>query len=679
MGAVQAAITDLLKAIEIAPEDTAANRRLLAWGTAEQRKQAALALSAQERKADAVAIADRPRVQTHRPRPASASARTDSITVIVPVYGDYDATCACILSLRRELNSSRHHAILINDATPDPRIADFLKNIENEPSVDVWTNARNLGFVGSVNRALEHADHGDVIILNSDTIVPRGFIDRLAAAARSSPDIGTATPLSNNGEFTSFPLPYRPNPLGSPEDIEQIDEIAARVNAGRVIDIPSGVGFCLYVTRACLDALGSLSEEFGAGYLEDADFCLRAREQRFRNVCVPSVYVGHAGTKSFGARKRALVVRNVKVIEQRFPKHRTESALFMAIDPLQDARAAIEYSAVAMVRHARLLVTGAGAIAAIARERGRTIASEKQAVLILEVADAAGDSTVKLFNAAGGIPQSLRFSLSSTNDRKTLIEYLKRAELSEIEILDPANVPFSLVELKVPYMIYIADAGLLGRYNTDIAAVRSRDGNHPPPDEHAWASHRRELAAGATRLVAPCPQAGAFAASVLPHCTVEMIEQPAAHRPTRRTNAKSSGFHLGFVPVRASAQEQWFMSEIAGRLARTRPDISLTVLGATLDDLGLMRSGNIFVTGRVDPREFDDLADALGVGRLLISTTRPLFGHPILIAVQSSDLPAAYFDWSAGRVTAKAEDLPLDPGASLDEIVGGLARWINGG
>src|SRR6185437_2215156 len=44
MGAVQAAITDLLKAIEIAPEDTAANRRLLAWGTAEQRNQAALAL-----------------------------------------------------------------------------------------------------------------------------------------------------------------------------------------------------------------------------------------------------------------------------------------------------------------------------------------------------------------------------------------------------------------------------------------------------------------------------------------------------------------------------------------------------------------------------------------------------------------------------------------------------------
>jgi len=119
------------------------------------------------------------------------------------------------------------------------------------------------------------------------------------------------------------------------------------------------------------------------------------------------------------------------------------------------------------------------------------------------------------------------------------------------------------------------------------------------------------------------------------------------------------------------------MSEIAQRLARTRPDISLTVLGATLDDLNLMRSSNVFVTGAVAPGEFDDLADALGVGKLLVSTTRPLFGHPMLTAVRSSHLPAAYFDWSAGLVKTDKNDLPIDPGASMDEIVEALGRWIH--
>ena len=128
-----------------------------------------------------------------------------------------------------------------------------------------------------------------------------------------------------------------------------------------------------------------MSGDFGAGYLEDADFCLRARERGFRNVCAPSVYVGHAGSKSFGQEKRALVVRNLSVLERRYPNHRPECAAFMAADPLRAARQDIERAAVATLGHPRLLVTGAGAIGAVARARARELASEAQSVMIFEV------------------------------------------------------------------------------------------------------------------------------------------------------------------------------------------------------------------------------------------------------------------------------------------------------
>ena len=123
-------------------------------------------------------------------------------------------------------------------------------------------NVRNLGFIGSVNSALEHIKQGDILILNSDTIVPRGFINRLADAARSSPDIGTVTPLSNNGEFVSFPIPNTANPLASRNEIERLDAISAKTNSGQIIDIPSGIGFCLYITRACLDQVGATFRRF---------------------------------------------------------------------------------------------------------------------------------------------------------------------------------------------------------------------------------------------------------------------------------------------------------------------------------------------------------------------------------------------------------------------------------
>ena len=257
------------------------------------------------------------------------------------------------------------------------RLQNTSPSLATNSRVEVLVNARNLGFIGSVNRALEQIKHDDVILLNSDTIVPPGFINRLTAAARSSPDIGTVTPLSNNGEFTSFPIPNTSNPLCSREEINRIDAIAAQANSNTIVDIPSGIGFCLYLTRPCLDAVGPLSEDFDSGYLEDADFCLRARERGYRNVCAPSVYVGHAGSKSFGHEKRSLVVRNLSVLEQRYPKHSSECAAFMVADPLRTARAAIERAAAAIACHPILLLTGAGTIGTIARQRARELASSR--------------------------------------------------------------------------------------------------------------------------------------------------------------------------------------------------------------------------------------------------------------------------------------------------------------
>src|SRR5262249_15801465 len=192
------------------------------------------------------------------------------------------------------------HIVLIDDMSPDEAIARHLQMLSRLPFVDVVVNDVNLGFVGSINRALEFVPHGDVLLLNADTIVPPGFVRRLRQAAQSSSKIGTVVPLSNNSSISDFPIPHQANPLGSYEDVIELDLLSPGANRDLVVDLPSGTGFCLYITRACIDAVGHLSETFERGYLEDIDFCLRAREQGFRNICAPNVYVGHAGSRSFG-------------------------------------------------------------------------------------------------------------------------------------------------------------------------------------------------------------------------------------------------------------------------------------------------------------------------------------------------------------------------------------------
>ena len=106
-----------------------------------------------------------------------APARMAGVTIIVPVYADFEATQTCLEGIASELKSHPgHRAVLIDDSSIDPRIARALAELAREDRFDVLTNARNLGFIGSINRALEHIADGDVILLNADTIVPLGFV-----------------------------------------------------------------------------------------------------------------------------------------------------------------------------------------------------------------------------------------------------------------------------------------------------------------------------------------------------------------------------------------------------------------------------------------------------------------------------------------------------------------------
>jgi GT2 family glycosyltransferase len=790
MGAPDIAISDLAKALEIAPDDLAANRRMLAWARGRQQKQAARALIGHERnfdvlrKAIQILMADGqrnfanitvteeaiegwavwqeksplgisisngtdPESKTCAPDPrhplsdcgnaasfrilrlkspppqvvalsisgnAFHSIRTSGseavakpqirqkrpansddhrVTVIVPIYCNFETTRVCLESLIRELNSSGHRAILVNDASPDPQITKYLVELASDPHVEVLSNTHNLGFVGSINRAFNRVSQDDIILLNSDTVVPPGFIDRLATAAQSSSDIGTVTPLSNNGEFTSFPIPNVANPLGSREEIERIDRTTAKFNAGIIIDIPTGIGFCLYITRACLDAIGPLSDEYSPGYLEDADFCLRAHESGFRNVCAPSVYVGHAGSQSFGSEKRALVVRNLALLEQRFPQHRMECARFMAADWLRLAREAIERSAAAIACHPRLLVSGANVIAAVARRRARELASDAEPAMILEIRSEDAQPIVSIKNANGGMPQSLEFNLAISNECESLTKFFKCIEPSAIEFLDPVGTPFQLVDmllgLKFPYDMFIADAGLASAKNgrifaSEVLFLKRYEIEKPSETllnaeigSENWTARWRAIAERAQRILAPSTHAEAFATSVLPGLTIDNIDSGRERRHSAISPKRhATGCHLGFVPVRSCAYEQQLISETAREFGLIRPDISMTVIGTIPNEMELMRNSNVFVTGPVDPDEIEQLAATLGVKYLFMSISRPLFAHPILSAVFSSDVPTAYFDWSMGRSKPKKKDLAIDPRLSFEAIVSALNDWMPG-
>ena len=368
------------------------------------------------------------------------------VDIIVPVYEDYAATKACLDCLENEGSRIAKHVTVIDDRTPNADLRALLEERAGRGLFTLMRNDENLGFAGSINLALERLQHGDVLLLNADALLPRGAVDRLAAAAYSDGDIGTVTPLSNNGEFTSFPKANVANALPPVEEIQSLDDAARAANGAGVADLPNGVGFCLYITRACVDAVGNLSDLYSRGYYEDVEFCLKARASGFRNVCATGVYVGHAGARSFLGAKRSLVVRNLAILEGRFPEHRLECAAFLKADPLAPARAKLEERLVpdgAVV----LLVSPAGSAHALVLERASQIEAADTESHCIHCECSATQARVIMKSLRGSAPQSLTFEISDPAGLAGLQTYIERISLDAVEVFDPRSLPNPILSI----------------------------------------------------------------------------------------------------------------------------------------------------------------------------------------------------------------------------------------
>src|SRR5690349_22224513 len=105
-----------------------------------------------------------------------------AVDIVLPIYNAFDDLVRCIDSVLSNTDGD-YRLLLLNDASPDGRIAPFLAQLaDRHEHIRVGANARNLGFIGTVNRGFAETD-GDVILLNSDTIVTRGWLSKMLACA----------------------------------------------------------------------------------------------------------------------------------------------------------------------------------------------------------------------------------------------------------------------------------------------------------------------------------------------------------------------------------------------------------------------------------------------------------------------------------------------------------------
>ena len=257
------------------------------------------------------------------------------VVVIVPVYRNLEVTRNCLESLMASDLPEHATIIVIDDNSPEDAVSAYCQELTKRFDLQLVVNDKNLGFVRTVNKGFSLNTDADIILLNSDTVVSNDWVQRLQACAYREPNIGTVTPFSNNGTICSYPVFLIPNRIPNQWNARELDRAFQSGNSESHCEIPTAVGFCMYIKRSCLNATGAFDEEaFGQGYGEECDFSLRASAKGWKHVIAADIFVYHEGAASFASESTERKRRADTIMATLHPNYHTLIGDFIAGDPL---------------------------------------------------------------------------------------------------------------------------------------------------------------------------------------------------------------------------------------------------------------------------------------------------------------------------------------------------------
>ncbi|SEH07736.1 glycosyltransferase [Candidatus Venteria ishoeyi] len=238
-----------------------------------------------------------------------------SIDVVVCIHNALEDVKNCLASIIE--NTIEPYALyLVNDGSEAPT-TEFLKTFcQQHPGTVLLENASAQGYTKAANKGLRASKADYVVLLNSDTIVPRLWLSHLVACGQSRQEIGIIGALSNAASWQSVPERFAENgdwavnELPEGFTVNDMAELVYQASAFQFPIVPIVNGFCFAVKRALIDKIGYLDEEnFPKGYGEENDYCLRAGDAGFKLAIADQLYVYHAKSKSYSHERRAVLAK----------------------------------------------------------------------------------------------------------------------------------------------------------------------------------------------------------------------------------------------------------------------------------------------------------------------------------------------------------------------------------
>jgi GT2 family glycosyltransferase len=279
------------------------------------------------------------------------------ISIIIVNANTRNLICQCLASVERNAPRRQFEVIVVDNGSTDGSCEAIEAGF---PFVQLIKNTENLGFCVANNRGLAVAKGEYVLLLNSDTLVTPGSLDKMCEFADANEHVGVIAPklvyLDGSIQMSYGPIPnlfgvfcsfFEIKRLFRPSILRLLSRSRYVAILGRTVkDYVSwssggepatkilspnllATGACLLVRRTCIEEVGMLDPNIFM-YCDDADYCQRVHDRGWKILYLAEVTIVHIKGGTAGRRYRWTSARAYESMLYFFRKHRGWAAFQIA-------------------------------------------------------------------------------------------------------------------------------------------------------------------------------------------------------------------------------------------------------------------------------------------------------------------------------------------------------------